>query len=59
MAEKKQIKTEKEQETLVKVYCKLAYYDKKLGRNVYFGETVEVTEDRAELLVSKGFVLRV
>lgn len=57
MATKKQILTEidKKQENIA-VFCKISYFDKKLGRNVYFGEIIEVGEKRAKELEGKGLV---
>lgn len=47
------------EEALVKVYIKVSYYDLKLKKNIYYGTTLEVTEERAEELVSKGIARRV
>lgn len=54
MATKKKIETEKKEETLVTVYIVESYFDKKLTRNVYKGENIEVDEKRAAELVGKG-----
>lgn len=47
------------EEALVKVYIKVSYYDLKLKKNIYYGTTLEVTEERAAELVSKGIARRV
>lgn len=41
---------------LVEAFCKAAYYDVQLERNVYYGEIVAMSEERAKELEGKGLV---
>lgn len=54
MATKKKIETEKTEAALVTIYIVESYFDKKLSRNVYRGENIDVDEKRAAELVGKG-----
>lgn len=53
----KKIETEKK-EAGVLVKCLESYLDKKLNRNVYYGEIIEVGEKRADELAEKGLVVK-
>ena len=41
---------------LVDIFCTEAYFDVELGRNVYYGEHLSMSEERANVLAEKGLV---
>lgn len=43
---------------LVETLCVGAYFDVKLGRNVYYGERLPMSETRADELAEKGLVIK-